>query len=311
MKNKKGFTLIELLAVIVILAIIALIAVPIVLKIISNSKESAAVRSAEIYLDSVETFVAADQMKDSPSLDLSSNETVTVKAKELENYGLKVSGETPNDDAEITISDDGVVSISRFYIGNYQITMSEDSKNLSSTEITNNIEDLVFSLRTKKYDIRLKEDSFGIRWYTDIDTDLVNKLRASGVEIKLGTIILPYDYLSDVDEFTKDINKNYVDVKYTSIDYFEEGDFYGIVGSLTNVKESNGNRKFTARGYVTLTRDGKTTTYYADYIDNDIQKNSISLAELCYNYKQNNANEYNSLSTTLKAKIDTYAALYQ
>ena len=55
---KKGFTLIELLAVIVILAIIALIATPIVLSIINNSKESAQLRSAEMYLKGVETSVA-------------------------------------------------------------------------------------------------------------------------------------------------------------------------------------------------------------------------------------------------------------
>ena len=51
---KKGFTLIELLAVIVILAIIALIATPIVLNIIKDSRESAGLRSAEMYLDAVE-----------------------------------------------------------------------------------------------------------------------------------------------------------------------------------------------------------------------------------------------------------------
>ena len=55
---KKGFTLIELLAVIVILAIIALIATPIVLSIISDSKDSAGLRSAEMYLKGVETSIA-------------------------------------------------------------------------------------------------------------------------------------------------------------------------------------------------------------------------------------------------------------
>ena len=50
---KKGFTLIELLAVIVILAIIALIATPIVLSIINDSKNSAILRSADNYLDTV------------------------------------------------------------------------------------------------------------------------------------------------------------------------------------------------------------------------------------------------------------------
>ena len=57
--NKRGFTLIELLAVIVILAIIALIATPIVLSIINQSKESARLRSAEMYLKGVETSVAS------------------------------------------------------------------------------------------------------------------------------------------------------------------------------------------------------------------------------------------------------------
>ena len=59
---KKGFTLIELLAVIVILAIIALIATPIVLDIISDTKESALLRSAEFYLDGVEFSIASAKL---------------------------------------------------------------------------------------------------------------------------------------------------------------------------------------------------------------------------------------------------------
>ena len=54
----RGFILIELLAVIVILAIIALIATPIVLNIINETKDSAGLRSAEMYLDSVEHAIA-------------------------------------------------------------------------------------------------------------------------------------------------------------------------------------------------------------------------------------------------------------
>ncbi len=60
--KKKGFTLIELLAVIVILAIIALIATPIVMNVIENSRKGAAERSAENYLDAVETAVATERL---------------------------------------------------------------------------------------------------------------------------------------------------------------------------------------------------------------------------------------------------------
>ena len=59
---KRGFTLIELLAVIVILAIIALIATPIVLNIINDSKESATLRSAEMYITGVENSVMKKNM---------------------------------------------------------------------------------------------------------------------------------------------------------------------------------------------------------------------------------------------------------
>ena len=55
---KKGFTLIELLAVIVILAIIALIATPIILNIISTSKEESDKRSIELYGEAIKNAIA-------------------------------------------------------------------------------------------------------------------------------------------------------------------------------------------------------------------------------------------------------------
>ena len=55
---KKGFTLIELLAVIVILSIILLIAVPIVLRVIKDSKKSTLKDSLELYGRAVEQGVA-------------------------------------------------------------------------------------------------------------------------------------------------------------------------------------------------------------------------------------------------------------
>ena len=59
---KYGFTLVELLAVIVILAVLALIATPVVLSIIDDAKESAMLRSAEMYLSGVENAVMRENM---------------------------------------------------------------------------------------------------------------------------------------------------------------------------------------------------------------------------------------------------------
>ena len=67
--SNKAFTLLELLAVIVILAIIALIATPIVLNIINETKKSSVKTSAEIYLDTVEKFVANETLNDNKNYD--------------------------------------------------------------------------------------------------------------------------------------------------------------------------------------------------------------------------------------------------
>lgn len=61
MRNK-GFTLLELLAVIVILAIIALIAMPIIINLISDSKESSNKISMELYAKSVAQAIAREEL---------------------------------------------------------------------------------------------------------------------------------------------------------------------------------------------------------------------------------------------------------
>ena len=65
-KNTKGFTLIELLAVIVILAIIALIAVPVILNILTKSRQSAAEDTAYSVLNAAEIYYA-EALLDNPT----------------------------------------------------------------------------------------------------------------------------------------------------------------------------------------------------------------------------------------------------
>ncbi len=60
--ENKGFTLIELLAVITILAIIALITSPIIIDTIEESKKSSALRSAELYVDAIDSALASKNL---------------------------------------------------------------------------------------------------------------------------------------------------------------------------------------------------------------------------------------------------------
>ena len=138
--SKKGFTLIELLAVIVILAIIALIATPIVLNIINESKESAQLRSAEMYLKGVETSVASaiiheKNVKDgihpiTPIGDIclgilqGTGKTATCNGKVLE---VQMNGEKP-ESGSITISSGKVTNLTFTYKNEKTIVKNSEDK---------------------------------------------------------------------------------------------------------------------------------------------------------------------------------------
>ena len=89
--KKRGFTLIELLAVIVILSIILLIAVPIVLRVIKDSKETTAKDSLELYGRAVENGVANYFLKN-PEEDEVTMEELT-KGNYIQYKGTKVECE--------------------------------------------------------------------------------------------------------------------------------------------------------------------------------------------------------------------------
>lgn len=80
-RKSKAFTLIELLAVIVILAILALIAIPIVIKIIADSRESSYKRSVQTYGRAVETAIAQKHENGEDSL-----------TDDIAQYDVKTSG---------------------------------------------------------------------------------------------------------------------------------------------------------------------------------------------------------------------------
>ena len=133
--DKKGFTLIELLAVIVILAIIALIATPIVLNIIKDSRKSAGLRSAEMYLDAVEQAVSIEKMNNT-SFNPNSCEVKdaegnlvcdkeTTKETEVE---VEVNGEVPQVGSTITFENGKIKNVSLNYSNNKTIVMNDNRK---------------------------------------------------------------------------------------------------------------------------------------------------------------------------------------
>ena len=120
----EGFTLIELLAVIVILAIIALIATPIVLNIIKESRESAQLRSAEMYLDAVEYGIAEIVLNNKIITDgtytIMENGNICIGTLENntctgEILEVEVNGSIPNSGSTITFKDNQIKSINLAY----------------------------------------------------------------------------------------------------------------------------------------------------------------------------------------------------
>ena len=137
--KKKGFTLIELLAVIVVLAIIALIATPIVMNTIKKSQKGAAERSAENYIDAVETAVATAKL-DSDGVP---DGTYTINDKgNLEGNGLtkpleiEMSGNKPKS-GTITIKNGQVTTDSKMTVGSYEVSYNPTSKKYEATEKEN------------------------------------------------------------------------------------------------------------------------------------------------------------------------------
>ncbi len=96
---RNGFTLIELLAVIVILAIIALIATPVVLSIIEDTKQSAMLRSAEMYITGVEHAIMKENMNNGGNFrptkcDINNG---SIKCDDKDLIPVEVDGEVPSD----------------------------------------------------------------------------------------------------------------------------------------------------------------------------------------------------------------------
>lgn len=155
----------------------------------------------------------------------------------------------------------------------------------------------------------------GIRFYTNVDTAKIAELKADGATVEMGTLIAPADII-DGKELNFDLESNeYVNVRFTADEYYTENGFEGIVGSIVGIKETStswsttsGNitRNFVGRGYVKVTKDGKTTISYAEYSNSDISENTRSLQFVANAFK-NDSVKFGELTSDIQALVNGWA----
>ena len=189
-------------------------------------------------------------------------------------------------------------------------------KNLNLTSVTVGTFNMV-----KGAAMRVNEKT-GIRFYTNVDTDKVAELIESGATISMGTLIAPETLLGGEDLTLSTNENNYLNVPYISgvedNDWFTDviggTDFCGMVGSIVTIKDTNINRKFVGRGYITVTIGGISKTVYADYAVNEddsisnIANNTRSIAYIA-NAVRNDSGKAEFYEAH-KSVIDKYANEY-
>lgn len=157
---------------------------------------------------------------------------------------------------------------------------------------TATFEDSDFETQTKTVETPMKEtpevgmkvgasmrtnEPYGIRWTAGVRTADWNKLVSLYGEnnVKAGVLVAPFDYVKNGDTITeltveafKAAGLNYVDIV---TDTFNAKAGEGLEGynafyaSLVNIQTANLNRKFIARAYIAVEKDGVTTYYYGEY----------------------------------------------
>ncbi len=151
--------------------------------------------------------------------------------------------------------------------------------------------------------IRLNEKN-GLRFYTEVDKQKVEKLRQNGCTVELGTLITAYDLIVDRDLNFDMAKGNMVYVPYDSETYYTDGSFSGIVGSLVSIKDYNLCRNFVARGYAKITdEDGNEVIVYADY-DKTQPRNIAGVADA---FIADETSGYADLDADKKALVNKWA----
>ncbi|MGN0174037.1 MAG: hypothetical protein ACI39F_06315, partial [Acutalibacteraceae bacterium] len=212
-----------------------------------------------------------------------------------------------NKSVEVTVPNTLKSNAVTFTDGSNYIAPNEKIK--SETDII--LTSVIFNISMQRGASFRIDSQTGIRFYTNIDRDLVSSLEKAGYTVKLGTLITPNDKLGVI-EFNHMLGTNgvdYIDVEYNSRDYYEENDWSGMVGSIIKIREENITRDFIGRGYIKVSKDEFSTTVYADYLNSDITNNIRNIAFLANELKM--SDEYNNFGQSMQSIIDNYASFYK
>jgi hypothetical protein len=132
--------------------------------------------------------------------------------------------------------------------------------------------------------VRLSSTNNGLRFKSDVDTDMLEYFKDKYAEVQIGTLIAPTDILGS-NKLTHEfgvLNRDYIDV-IADVDTPFEADKNGVTvyaGSISNINPKNLTRDFTAVGYVKLTDDEGAVTYY--YSKTAATRNVSDVATLAY-----------------------------
>lgn len=116
---------------------------------------------------------------------------------------------------------------------------------------------------------RISTTNSGLRFKTKIlKTDLYDLMAKFGAEnVSVGTLIAPADKLGEqkLTHAFGTVNVDYIDVKADVNTPFAEIDGYLVyAGSISNIKQKNLDREFTAVGYISYVKNGETVYIYSE-----------------------------------------------
>lgn len=300
MRNK-GFTLIELLAVVVILAIIAIIAIPIIINLINESRESANLVSAKLYLKQASKAIARYQLT---HLDATIEGDCDVQANGSllcdiipDQIQVEMSGDTAIC-GKFTVTDGKIVDIEKLTIGDYEFSgasigdleespVDENSKCSSSggeTEPIVYLKDKIMEDNEAQSDagINFQNPSSYVSDYAeniDINSELYNPTEYNlyGTGYSFSSSTGKFSVYGDTSDGYWDSSMTYYayicenpdqnsecDVLY-EIDYVDEYDNVYMYKhtSFANVVDSNG------RGFFYTTHEPTTSYYFRGNVYNN------------------------------------------